>query len=251
MPSVWLYLFELPKHHHDWLIRKFCTCILETISYEIACCVRPMILVVLSGCLVLATIIDFLPQARERWRHKCIGPGSTQRRERIIASTKDLEALVDDEEDHWRIRCGASAPDGVYLILTRVNALPIWLYVHAHESISVESHIRVMTYSLYHPLAMVLQSEQLVWSLLAFIFLLIMLSISILALLLVARRSGGLQKSIILAVYSLSVTLGVLFWASMGMTEVETFAVFIPLTMGVGASVGSCISNAYSRRRME
>ena len=114
----------------------------------------------------------------------------------------------------------------------------------------MEAHIHV-TYTLLHPLAMALQSEQLIWSLLASIFLLIMLSISILALLLVARRSIGLQKSIVLVVYSLSVTLGVLFWASMGMTEAEIFAVFIPLTMGVGVSVGSCISNAYSRRKME
>ena len=164
---------------------------------------------------------------------------------------EDVEALIGDNEDCWHIQCGESTPVGVCLAFTRVNALPIWLCVHALETKQVGSPVNPVAHSTLRASPMASQAEPSMGSLIVCVILLIMLSASIIALLLVAKRSIGLQKTIILVVYSLSDTLGILLWASMGTTKAEIFAVFIPLTMGVGASVGLGISHAYGRRRME
>lgn len=158
----------------------------------------------------------------------------------------ESEALIGDMEDRRQIHWRASTPVGVYLTLTRINAVPIWLCVHALETTRVTPPVHVVAYSPFPRFLLRFQDEPSMASLFVSVVLLIMLSISVFTLLLVAKRSFGLQKTIILAVYSLSVTVGVLFWGSMGMTEAETFAVFIPLTMGLGASVGLCI-HAYVR----
>ena len=218
---------------------------LAIVSYEIAnCCCRPALLVVLVGCSILATIIDFLPLACKRWNYRCTAARSARCRENTMAKEKDLEALLGDEEDSRRNNRRAST-DAVCLMFTRVNALPIWLCVQALEPTRVRLAVHVVACYLLHKLGMALRAKPFIWFLLPLIVLPILLSTSLFALLLVAKRAVGLQRPVILVVYSLSATLGVHFWRLIGMTEAETFAVFMPLTMSIGASVGLWLSHAF------
>ena len=246
MPSVWLSRFESPKYHQDELIGESSSSMLAFGSYEIAnSCCRPALLVALVGCSILATIIDFLPQACNRWAHKCTAARSARCQETTMVKKKDLEALIGDEEDRWRKKCRVSITYGVCLMFTRVNALPIWLCVHALEPTRVRSAVHVVAYSMLHKLGIALRVELTMWLLLPPVLLPTLLSTSLFALLLVAKRAVGHQRTVILVVYSLSATLGVRFWTSIGMTEAETFAVFMPLTMSCGTTAGLWLSHAF------
>ena len=203
---------------------------------EVTDAYRATLVVLLVLLLSYAIVIDclLLQGLKRRRKHTTVRTASHQRN---MFDQKDIEALISATRGCERWFPRSPILYGVLLIFTKLTAFPAWLCVRLLELEPPVLLARVKSQLIPELAAAVPKADAYCQVFLFFSFMMLP-SAGIFALLLVAKRSNGLQRTMIFVAYSLSATLGVLFWTFMGLTEVDTFTVFMPLMMSVAASLG-------------
>lgn len=188
-----------------------------------------------------ATILDTLPICRLvlQWR-QIRKKRQTYHRKPAVDPEKATGSILRSPIQHSSTTTKDPLIDPFLLLSTKLLSLLQWLCVQCIEPRPLSSFAHD---ALQHVPALAIPIRNLqayAWT--PHVLLIVSVSSSTVALLLLAKRCQGHKRAVVIISYGISNILGLVIWMHIGATSVEYFVALMPLSMSVGASLGLACS---------